>query len=126
VGRCLDRVAAALDTNLMMDVVAHVVAEFDLSLDELHNGSTTVTFCGDHETAQTEQTINGHAMPATRRVIVCFDFTVATRRRPMPPREPVACSGRCRSSRNFVTACIVLALAFASESKSQSCPGDTW
>jgi transposase len=64
VGRCLDRVAAALDTNLIMDVVTHVVSEFDLSLDELHNDSTTVTFCGDHEAAQAEQTINGHAVPA--------------------------------------------------------------
>jgi transposase len=64
VGRCLDRIAAALDTNLIMDVVAHVVTEFDLSLEELHNDSTTVTFCGDHANATTEQTVDGHALPA--------------------------------------------------------------
>jgi hypothetical protein len=31
-----------LNTNLIMDVVTHVVREFDISLDELHNDSTTV------------------------------------------------------------------------------------
>ena len=35
VGRCLDRLARALNTNLIMDVVRHVVQEFDLRLDEL-------------------------------------------------------------------------------------------
>lgn len=64
IGRCLDRVAASLDTNLIMDVVAHVVTEFNLSLDELHNDSTTVTFSGDHPTAQAEQTVNGQTLPA--------------------------------------------------------------
>jgi transposase len=64
VGRCLDRVAAALDTNLIMEVVAQVVAEFDLSLDELHNDSTTVTFHGDHAAAQAEQTRGGQTLPA--------------------------------------------------------------
>lgn len=64
IGRCLDRMAAALDTNLIMDVVSHVVTEFNLSLDELHNDSTTVTFSGDHEAAQAQQTTNGLTLPA--------------------------------------------------------------
>lgn len=51
VGRCLDSVAQALDTRLIMDVVTHTVKEFDVSLNELHNDSTTVTFSGDYPTA---------------------------------------------------------------------------
>jgi hypothetical protein len=35
------------DTNLIMDVVIHVVREFEVSLDELHNDCTTVSFFGD-------------------------------------------------------------------------------
>jgi transposase len=64
VGRCLERVFAALDTPLIMDVVTHVVSEFKLSLDELHNDSTTVSFFGDHADAESEQTVNGHSVPA--------------------------------------------------------------
>jgi len=65
VGRCLDRVFQALDTNLIMDVVAHAVAEFDVCLDELHNDSTTITFSGYHADADQEQpTVDGQVVPA--------------------------------------------------------------
>ena len=64
VGRCLDRVFQALDTNLIMDVVTHVVREFEVCLDELHNDSTTVSFFGDYPNAQTEQYVNGQTAPA--------------------------------------------------------------
>jgi transposase len=64
VGRCLERVFAALDTPLIMDLVTHVVSEFQLSLDELHNDSTTVSFFGDHADAESEQTVDGHSVPA--------------------------------------------------------------
>jgi transposase len=64
VGRCLDRVFKALDSGLIMDVVTHVVREFDLCLDELHNDSTTVSFFGDHPGADTEQDIAGQTAPA--------------------------------------------------------------
>ncbi len=64
VGRCLDRVFIAIDTNLIMDVVTHVVKEFDLRLDELHNDSTTITFFGDHNDARTTQTRAGSTTPA--------------------------------------------------------------
>jgi len=64
VGRCLVRVFAALDTPLIMDVVTHVVNEFNLRLDELHNDSTTVSFFGDYPDAESEQTVNGHSVPA--------------------------------------------------------------
>jgi transposase len=64
VGRSLDRVFQALETNLILDVVAHVVQEFEVSLDELHNDSTTVTFCGDYPAADVEQVITGARAPA--------------------------------------------------------------
>jgi len=64
VGRCTERMFRALDTNLIMDLVTHVVREFDVRLDELHNDSTTVTFHGDYPDAATEQRSAGHAVPA--------------------------------------------------------------
>jgi transposase len=64
VGRCLERIFAALDTPLIMDLVTHVVGEFDLSLDELHNDSTTVSFFGDYPDAESEQMVEGHSVPA--------------------------------------------------------------
>lgn len=64
IGRCLDRVFLTLDSNLIMDVVTHVVREFDISLDELHNDSTTISFFGDYPGAESEQTVAGRAFPA--------------------------------------------------------------
>lgn len=64
VGRCLERLFQALDTNLIMDVVAHVVREFDVCLDELHNDSTTVSFFGDYPDANQEQPVLGRTAPA--------------------------------------------------------------
>ena len=64
VGRCLERVFRALDTNLIIDVVTHVVREFDVSLDELHNDSTTVSFFGDYPDADGEQRFFGKDPPA--------------------------------------------------------------
>ena len=64
VGRCMERMFQALDTNLIMDVVTHVVQEFGLRLDELHNDSTTVTFYGNYPDAEAEQLSHGHLAPA--------------------------------------------------------------
>ena len=64
VGRCLDRVFGALKTNLVMDVVTHVVQEFDVELKQLHNDSTTVSFYGDYAAAQQERTVLGQLVPA--------------------------------------------------------------
>lgn len=64
VGRSLERMFMALETNLIMDVVTHVVQEFHVCLDELHNDSTTVTFFGDYPDASQEQLIQGHTAPA--------------------------------------------------------------
>ncbi len=50
-GRCLDRLFRVITPDLLMAVVRHVVQEFDVSLEELHNDSTTITFHGDYEAA---------------------------------------------------------------------------
>ena len=54
VGRCLDRLFAANLPELVLDVVRHVVKEFNLSLNELHNDSTSVSFYGAYENASEE------------------------------------------------------------------------
>ena len=64
VGRCTERVFMALETNLIMDVVTHVVREFEVGLDELHNDSTTVSFFGNYPDAEIEQRVAGQAVPA--------------------------------------------------------------
>jgi len=64
VGRCLDRVFQMLETNVIMDVVAHVVREFGVGLDELHNDSTTVSFYGQYPGASLEQKFGGLLAPA--------------------------------------------------------------
>lgn len=46
IGRCLDRLFTTNVPELVLDVVRHVVREFDVSLNELHNDSTTVSFYG--------------------------------------------------------------------------------
>jgi transposase len=64
VGRSAERVCMALTTPLIMDVVNHVVHAFAVRLDELHNDSTTVTFCGNYSAAATEQRVAGQKLPA--------------------------------------------------------------
>jgi transposase len=59
VGRCLDRLFDADVPSLTLAVVAHAVREFAVSLDELHNDSTTVTFHGDYEAADQQRTLRG-------------------------------------------------------------------
>ena len=48
IGRCLEAVHEGLTSPLILRVVARVVEEFQLKLDELHNDSTTVTCHGDY------------------------------------------------------------------------------
>jgi transposase len=64
VGRCTERVCMALTTGLIMELVSHVVHEFDVGLQELHNDSTTVSFFGDYPDAQSEQLVAGQTVPA--------------------------------------------------------------
>ena len=59
IGRALDRLFDADIPTLILNVAAHAVREFDVSLDQLHNDSTTVTFHGGYESAEREQTLRG-------------------------------------------------------------------
>jgi transposase len=59
VGRALDRLFLADVPSLVLSVAAHAVKEFDVSLDELHNDSTTVSFCGAYTSAAMEQRFLG-------------------------------------------------------------------
>ena len=63
VGRCLDRLFDADIPSLTLAVVSHAVREFGVTLDELHNDSTTITFHGDYEAADRERTLAGAAPP---------------------------------------------------------------
>lgn len=63
-GRALDRLFASGESDLVMDVVRHVVREFGLSLDEFHNDSTTISFCGTYDDADEEGERQGRKTPA--------------------------------------------------------------
>ncbi len=53
-GRCLDRLFESEQHELVLAVVRHVIKEFDLRLDELHNDSTTISFFGAYSDAAEE------------------------------------------------------------------------
>jgi transposase len=55
VGRCLDRLFQSDITSLVLALAAHVVREFQVDLDELHNDSTTITFHGAYADAAQEE-----------------------------------------------------------------------
>jgi transposase len=59
VGRALDRLFLADVPSLVLSVAAHAVKEFDVRLDELHNDSTTISFCGAYASAALEQRFLG-------------------------------------------------------------------
>jgi transposase len=59
IGRALDRLFDANIPTLALKVAAHAVREFDVSLDQLHNDSTTITFHGSYESAERERTLRG-------------------------------------------------------------------
>jgi transposase len=59
VGRALDKLFAADVASLVLRVAAHVVKEFGLRLDELHNDSTTVSFFGAYLNAALEKQVLG-------------------------------------------------------------------
>lgn len=64
VGRCLDLLFDAQGSSVALAVVQHAIREFDVSLDELHNDSTTITFHGAHKESEKEQTCRGQLTPA--------------------------------------------------------------
>ena len=55
VGRCLDRLFQSDITSMVLALAAHVIAEFQVELDELHNDSTTITFHGAYADAAGEE-----------------------------------------------------------------------
>ncbi len=55
VGRALDKLFAADVPALVLAVARHAVREFGVSLEELHNDSTTVSFCGAYSDAAEER-----------------------------------------------------------------------
>jgi transposase len=59
VGRALDKLFAADVPALVLAVARHVVQEFGVRLDELHNDSTTVSFCGAYSDAAEERRLFG-------------------------------------------------------------------
>ncbi len=59
VGRCLDRLFEADQPSMVLAATVHVVKEFGISLDELHNDSTTVTFSGEYKDASTPLEVFG-------------------------------------------------------------------
>jgi transposase len=62
VGRALDRLFDADRAALLTDVVVAAVAAFDVALEELHNDSTTVRFCGQYPQAR-GRTLRGKRAP---------------------------------------------------------------
>lgn len=55
VGRCLDRLFQSDITSMVLALATHVVREFQVDLDELHNDSTTITFHGAYADAAKEE-----------------------------------------------------------------------
>jgi transposase len=58
-GRCLDRMFEGIGPTLIMAVVRHVIREFAVGLDELHNDSTTISFYGAYDDAGQESEQRG-------------------------------------------------------------------
>lgn len=58
-GRSLDRMFDGIGPTLVMAVVRRVIQEFEVSLDELHNDSTTVSFYGAYDDAGVESEQRG-------------------------------------------------------------------
>ncbi len=63
-GRCLHRLFEGAGSEFILAVVRQVIREFDVSLDELHNDSTTVSFYGAYAEAEEEGKRKGRATPA--------------------------------------------------------------
>jgi len=63
-GRCLTRLFAGTGPELILAVVRHVLQEFHVGLDEVHNDSTTVSFYGAYSEAAEEGRRLGRATHA--------------------------------------------------------------
>lgn len=69
IGRALDRLFDADRAALLTDVVVAATQEFDVALDELHNDSTTVRFCGQYRQA------GGRRLRGKRAPYVTYGFS---------------------------------------------------
>lgn len=63
-GRCLDALFMAEAPDLVLALVRHVIREFSLQLEELHNDSTTFSFFGAYRDAAEEGFQRGRPTPA--------------------------------------------------------------
>ena len=59
VGRCLEKLFDCEQSSLVLTLVAHVVDEFQVALDHLHNDGTTVSFFGAYRGAAREKLQRG-------------------------------------------------------------------
>jgi len=69
IGRALDRLFDADRGAILTDVVVAAVREFGVALDELHNDSTTVSFCGQYRAAR------GRALRGQRAPAITYGFS---------------------------------------------------
>jgi transposase len=58
-GRCLERLFECDHSSLALGVVGHVVREFQVALDQLHNDGTTISFFGAYSRAGQERLQRG-------------------------------------------------------------------
>jgi transposase len=63
-GGCLAFLCDAFTPNLVLDLAGDVLARFDISLDELHNDSTTVSLHGEYAAAAKPRSRGGRVRPA--------------------------------------------------------------
>lgn len=63
-GRALDKLFESGESHLVMDLVRWVIQEFDLSLEEMHNDSTSVSVFGAYQEAEEEGTQQGQKTAA--------------------------------------------------------------
>jgi Transposase len=63
IGRALDRLFDADRAALLTNVIVAAVRELDVALDELHNDSTSVSFCGQYSNAKGRK-LRGKRAPA--------------------------------------------------------------
>jgi transposase len=59
VGRCLERLFDTDYSSMVMALIAHVVREFEVDLDQLHNDSTTFAFFGSYQDAKADASKRG-------------------------------------------------------------------
>jgi len=63
-GRWLTRFFTSDPPAIALAATTHSVRQFQVALDELHNDSTTVTFCGAYSEAEREREVHGRRTPA--------------------------------------------------------------